>query len=102
MPDFYIPPKDIMFRLRNKKTEKVLFSRTKSPAFGQFGGEAFADQWWYLEPGTGGNEGWYLVKSAFTKNCLFSRSAKKPYVDHTDGNGKWADQWFKIVRCKSL
>lgn len=98
MPELYIPPKEISFRLKNKKTEKVLFSRNKSPGFGQFSGEAFADQWWYLVPGEGANQGWYLVKSRFTENVLFSRTAKTPKVDHTDGNGKWADQWFKLVR----
>jgi hypothetical protein len=38
------------------------------------------------------------VKSKFTENVLFSRTAKSPRVDHHDGNGKWADQWFKLVR----
>jgi hypothetical protein len=98
MSEFYIPPKELSFRLKNKKTGRVLFSRQKSPGFGQFDGDSFADQWWQLVPGEGDYQGWYLVKSKFTGNVLFSRSAKTPYVDHTDGNGKWADQWFKLVR----
>lgn len=98
MSEFFIPPKEISFRLKNKKTEKVLFSREKSPGFGHFSGDAFADQWWCLVPGDGDYKGQYLVKSKFTENVLFSRTAKSPRVDHHDGNGKWADQWFKLVR----
>ncbi|KAI0441768.1 hypothetical protein F4803DRAFT_405290 [Xylaria telfairii] len=96
MADFYIPPKEISFRLKNKSTEKVLFSREKSPSFGQFDGDKFADQWWHLVPGTGEYDGRYLVKNNFTEKVLFSRTHKSPHVDHIDGDGKWADQWFKL------
>ncbi|KAB2103892.1 hypothetical protein AG0111_0g7878 [Alternaria gaisen] len=48
MTVFYIPVKDTMFYPKNKKTEKVLFSRIKSPTFGQFSGEAFADEPWNI------------------------------------------------------
>ncbi|KAI0185653.1 hypothetical protein EV127DRAFT_411938 [Xylaria flabelliformis] len=96
MAEFYIPPKEISFRLKNKSTNEVLFSREKNPSFGQFEGDTFADQWWHLVPGTGEYEGRYLVKSNFTDKVLFSRTHKKPHVDHIDGDGKWADQWFKL------
>ncbi|KAI3316824.1 hypothetical protein HD806DRAFT_551312 [Xylariaceae sp. AK1471] len=96
MADFNIPPKEISFRLKNKSTNKVLFSRKKSPSFGQFDGDTFADQWWHLVPGTGEYEGWHLMKSDFTGKVVFSRTHKSPNVDHIDGDGKWADQWFKI------
>ncbi|KAF1837274.1 hypothetical protein BDW02DRAFT_645584 [Decorospora gaudefroyi] len=97
MSESYIPPKELSFRLKNKSNSKVLFSRKEEPTFGDYGGEdAFSDQWFHLQPGTGEWEGRYLVKSNFTDNCIFSRTHQEPYVDHTDGNGKWADQWFKI------
>ena len=97
MPDLYIPPKEISFRLKNKSTNKVLFSRKQSPTFGQFDGETFADQYWQLVPGTGEWKGQYLVKSMVTGKILFSRTQRSPPVDHIDSDGRWADQWFKPV-----
>ncbi|KAF2755372.1 hypothetical protein EJ05DRAFT_99601 [Pseudovirgaria hyperparasitica] len=91
---FYIPPKEISFRLKNYLSKKVLYS--KKGDFGHYDGGINDDQYWQLIPGTGEYEGYYMVKSKNTSECLFSRTKKTPNVDTTSGNGKWRDNWFKL------
>lgn len=102
MTEFYIPPKEISFRLLGYLSEYVLFSRTASkPEVSHTpNGTNYADQLFQLVPGTGDHAGHYIVKSKYTDKVLFSRTAKEPHVSHTDGNGTYADNWFRLEEGK--
>jgi hypothetical protein len=97
MPELYIPPKEISFRLRGYSSNYVLFSRYKpNPTFDHFGGGTYDDQWWQLVPGTGKHVGYYLFKSKYTGKVIFSRNSPDPRVGHIDGDGMHDDNWFKL------
>ncbi|BBN13643.1 hypothetical protein MPTK1_6g05220 [Marchantia polymorpha subsp. ruderalis] len=97
MPELYIPPKEISFRLRGYRSNYVLFSRNKpDPKCGHTSVGPNADQWWQLVPGTGQHAGYYLIKSKFTGKVLFSRRTRDPPVGDIDGDGKYNDNWFKF------
>ena len=97
MTDFYIPPKEISFRLLGYVSQHVLVSRThRSPEVTHHPKDLEnPDQYFQLIPGTGKHGGYYLVKSKYTGKVLFSRSAS-PRVGHIDGNGKYDDNWFQV------
>ncbi|WEW55458.1 hypothetical protein PRK78_000889 [Emydomyces testavorans] len=97
MPDLYIPPSNIAFRLRNCSSNYVLYSRkANEPLFYHYGGAIADDQFWYLIPGTGKYDGYYLIKSKCTGKVIFSRNSPDPKVSHVEGDGKWDDNYFKI------
>ncbi|WEW60424.1 hypothetical protein PRK78_005910 [Emydomyces testavorans] len=97
MPELYIPPPQISFRLKSYSTNYVLYSRhSNEPTFDHFGGSIFDDQWWQLIPGTGKHSGYYLIKSKKTGKVLFSRNSPAPYVGHVGGNGQYDDNYFKL------
>ncbi|KAA8894423.1 hemolytic lectin [Sphaerosporella brunnea] len=93
----YIPPKEISFRLRGYSSGYVLYSRKQNePTFFHYGGPVYDDQWWQLIPGTGKHAGYYLIKSKFTGNVIWSRNSPDPRIGHIGGNGQYEDNWFKF------
>ncbi|KAF3484075.1 hemolytic lectin LSLb [Arthroderma uncinatum] len=97
MPELYLPPKEISFRLKSSVTNYVLYSRDKNdPTFYHYGGGVADDQWWQLVPGTGTYNGYYLIKSKYTGKVIFSRASPDPRVGHIGGDGMYADNYFKF------
>lgn len=97
MPELYIPPTEIFFKLLSYSSNHVLFSRDSDPTFGHYEGPDSRDQWWSLIPGTGKHAGCYAIKSKYTDKFLFSRHME-PRVGHIDSDGKYDDNWFRLER----
>lgn len=95
MPELYIPPKELFFKLLSYSSKHVLYSRDNDPNFGHYEGPTSHDQWWSLIPGTGKYAGCYAIKSKFTDKVVFSRSTE-PRVGHIGGDGKYDDNWFRL------
>ena len=98
MTDFYIPPKEISFRLLGYVTQYVLVSRTHAEpqVFHHPKDSENSDQYFQLIPGTGQHAGYYLIKSKYTGKVLFSRLSPSPRVGHIDGSGQYGDNWFQV------
>ena len=98
MTDFYIPPKEISFRLLGYVSQYVLVSRTHNDpqVFHHPKDSENPDQYFQLIPGTGQHAGYYLIKSKYTGKVLFSRLSPSPRVGHIDGSGQYGDNWFQV------
>ncbi|KAL0257480.1 hypothetical protein SLS55_008293 [Diplodia seriata] len=98
MSSLYIPPKEVPVRIVGLSSSRALFSRHhRSPYFWHHPfGEEFADQWWYIVPGSGSHQGKYLIKSKHTQEVIFSRTHMKPNVGTIDSDGKYEDNWFVL------
>ncbi|KAF8226041.1 hemolytic lectin [Tricholoma matsutake] len=98
MPNEYIPPPGIAFRLYGLSSGRVLFSRTnrKPEVFHHPNGEEHSDQWFEAIPGRGKYAGYYAIRSRNTGKVLFARNSPEPRVGHTDGDGQYDDNWFRF------
>ncbi|KAL3678454.1 hypothetical protein R1sor_021410 [Riccia sorocarpa] len=104
--DLYIPPPELSFRLLGYKSQYVLYSRTASIAPTPNGLDVshtprvveLDDQYFHLIPGTGEHEGYYIIKSNYTGNVLYSRNMNSPMVWHINGDGAYEDNWFRLEK----
>lgn len=97
VPDMFIPPEGINFRLLGCVSQKYLYSRpSNDPTFFHYEEGPFDDQWWHLLHGKGDRAGYYAIQSKYTGKVIFSRTSADPRVGHVDGDGMYKDNWFKL------
>ncbi|KAL0572240.1 hypothetical protein V5O48_009722 [Marasmius crinis-equi] len=98
----YIPPSGIYFRLVNYFSNHVLVSRNtgisfKAEVWHHPSSEVFEDQWFeFVHAGYGARYGLVAIKGKKSGKVLFSRGGGDPCLGHTDGDGKYNDNWFTI------
>ena len=94
MPNLYIPPEGVYFRLLGYSSQRVLFSRIllEPEVYHIPFDEVKADQWFSLIHGHGKREGLFAIKGRFSGKVLFSRTHTMPYVGHVEGNGTYDDK----------